>query len=984
MLLHRRCLPLLRPFCLVAILFSLIAARPPSAAAITVVNFAPGVEASSSGLNSAQIAGLQNANFNTLVLFSITIDSYGTFWYGGGGGPNIELCTNGVYVGPASWGSQLSQCEASPSSINRIEMCIGGWLDQSFVNIKALIAANGTGSSTVLYQNLAALKNALGLTAMDYDDEYEYDSSSAIQFGQMCAANGMKVTLCPYTNHGYWQQVVSGLGSTVDFVYLQCYSGGQGNDAATWKSYLGSSVTILPGDWDANGTLQFLDQMQTGYRENCAGGWYWPNAANGTVSTGTLKQYMQLIHMAFGPNFYWQGGTANFDADANWVGGIVPGIGTNAINDSGSNNLLEINAGWSVNNLWAGDAPNAKGSIVQNSGIVNVGNAGGWFRLGDSSGAVGFLTMNAGTLNVSNNLDVGELGSGFMTINGGAINLPSSSGLFDVSDSGATGAVTQSNGTVNCSAQLWVGENGGNGTYHLNGGTLTVNNYVVIGRNGGNGTLIMTNGTFTQEATGEFLVGSDGGGGSPGYGTVQQSGGTLHVAEQLLIPEQNASSTGTYNLSGTGSLVVDSWLAIGRGGTGILNMSGGSLTKTAVQGGALDLGAGGAQVGGAGTLNQSGGLISNTSEPTWLGELGNATWNLNGGTDTLGQVVMCIDNEGLTATLNLNGGLFQTTGITNETPAGDTANLYLNGGTLRAGASTATFIWKLNHAYVSAGGAVIDSQSYLVTIPQSLVSNGGGLTKLGAGTLILSGTNTYTGNTVISNGIVTLSGSGSISNTPLIRVMLGTTLNASGRTDGTLTLNSGQTLKGSGAVAGKLVTLPGSILIPGDTIGSLTVRANTTLAGQLILYLNRTNSQNGDELVVNGILTGGGTLAVTNLGPTLQVGDTFQLFNEAASGFTTILLPSVAPYTWANNLATSGSIQVVPLSLAPTSVTAQVSGSGLALAWPSDHTGWQLQCQTNSLLGTNWVTVPNSTLTNQLMIPMNTQNSNAFFRLVYP
>lgn len=51
-------------------------------------------------------------------------------------------------------------------------------------------------------------------------------------------------------------------------------------------------------------------------------------AANGN---GTIT----LIHLAFGPNLYWQGGTADYNVGANWAGGVGPGAGANTVNDSG-------------------------------------------------------------------------------------------------------------------------------------------------------------------------------------------------------------------------------------------------------------------------------------------------------------------------------------------------------------------------------------------------------------------------------------------------------------------------------------------------------------------------------------------------------------------------------------------------------------------------------------------------------------------------
>ena len=70
-----------------------------------------------------------------------------------------------------------------------------------------------------------------------------------------------------------------------------------------------------------------------------------------------------------------------------------------------------------------------------------------------------------------------------------------------------------------------------------------------------------------------------------------------------------------------------------------------------------------------------------------------------------------------------------------------------------------------------------------------------------------------------------------------------------------------------------------------------------------------------------------------------------------------------------------------------TNIVAKVNGGNLELTWPVDHTGWRLQVQTNSLntgLGTNWVTVPDSTSTNQMFVPMDPANGSVFFRLVYP
>ena len=63
------------------------------------------------------------------------------------------------------------------------------------------------------------------------------------------------------------------------------------------------------------------------------------------------------------------------------------------------------------------------------------------------------------------------------------------------------------------------------------------------------------------------------------------------------------------------------------------------------------------------------------------------------------------------------------------------------------------------------------------------------------------------------------------------------------------------------------------------------------------------------------------------------------------------------------------------------------AGGQLQIFWPADHTGWQLQSQTNNLtgrLGTNWINVPASMQSNQMTVPLNSTNSSVFFRLVRP
>ena len=78
---------------------------------------------------------------------------------------------------------------------------------------------------------------------------------------------------------------------------------------------------------------------------------------------------------------------------------------------------------------------------------------------------------------------------------------------------------------------------------------------------------------------------------------------------------------------------------------------------------------------------------------------------------------------------------------------------------------------------------------------------------------------------------------------------------------------------------------------------------------------------------------------------------------------------------------------VRPTSFAPTQVSFAATNNQSQINWLADHTGLRLQSQTNNLavgLGTNWVYVSGSALTNKVPLPLNPTNGAVFFRLVRP
>lgn len=258
-----------------------------------------------------------------------------------------------------------------------------------------------------------------------------------------------------------------------------------------------------------------------------------------------------------------------------------------------------------------------------------------------------------------------------------------------------------------------------------------------------------------------------------------------------------------------------------------------------------------------------------------------------------------------------------------------------------------------------------------LTTLSGAVSDGGlgyGIVKTGNGTLALNNTETYTGPTLITNGTLQVNG------------QLGS---------GAVTVATNAALGGTGTVNGPVSVLAGGSLTPGDSIGTLTINNNLSLAGNLGIEVNKAGSPTSDTVVVSGTLnnTGTGTVTVTNLGSALVQGDTFTLFNKPVVNGVSLTVTG-ANVIWTNKLAVDGTIAVASVvSTTPTNITFTVSGNNLTLSWPVDHTGWFLQAQTNAPgigIRTNWAIVPGSSSVNQVVTPINPANGSVFYRLVAP
>jgi autotransporter-associated beta strand protein len=268
-------------------------------------------------------------------------------------------------------------------------------------------------------------------------------------------------------------------------------------------------------------------------------------------------------------------------------------------------------------------------------------------------------------------------------------------------------------------------------------------------------------------------------------------------------------------------------------------------------------------------------------------------------------------------------------------------------------------------------------------------TNGGtvGLAKIGAGTLSLAISATYSGNTTISAGTLALTGSGAIPNSAVIAVASNATFDVS---QVSFVLGASQVLSGGGMVNGS-IQADGTIA----PVGTLVFNGNLTFDGNLTFRVNTSRAQSNDVLsVVNGAPnnTGTGTLTVNNTGPALVAGQKFYLFDQPLpnGGSLTIVPPAGVVFT--NNLALDGSLTVVSSQPPqPPHITGiSLSGTDLVINGTNGLAGEQYNVLTTTNLTlplSQWTVLPTNMFTGgsfSITNPMSSGSPRNFYILRVP
>ena len=572
----------------------------------------------------------------------------------------------------------------------------------------------------------------------------------------------------------------------------------------------------------------------------------------------------------------------------------------------------------------------------------------------DRSGYIGHLSGSTGVATVTGanslwshtgSMNVGGAGSGTLTIsNGGRV--AGTAGAIGY-ESGGTG-----DATVTGADSLWSNTGAmnvggaGNGTLTISNGGRVAGATGAIGyASGGTGAATVTGVNSTWSNTGDLQVGS------VSNGTLTISGGGL-VTSATAYVGYGSGSTGAVTVTGTGSRWSQSGdTSVGVIGSGTLTVSDGGVV-TGKNGfiGYNPTGAGAVTVTGAGSRwSPSSSLV--------VGVYGAGTLTIADGGTVLASTVILANDSGAQGTVNLNaGGTLVTGAIAKKSGSGATM-LNLNGGTLRARYGIADFVSNLSGRFsVLAGGGTIDNNGYAITI-KSALAGPGALTLTGGGTTTLMGGNTYSGGTIVSAGKLigttgslqgsiandaqvvfdqsgsgtfagVISGSGTVTKTGAGTMMLSAPQTYTGTTildRGTLQVNNSlasaavlvqaqSTLAGSGPIPGTVSVENGGSLSSGSGPGTLalgSLELNNTSG--LLFDLGTPGVAGGG---VNDLVAVGGDLTLDGyLNITAQAGygeGSYTLFTYTGSLVDHGLLFGVTPggYYYAVDYGTSGQVRL--------------------------------------------------------------------------
>ena len=493
----------------------------------------------------------------------------------------------------------------------------------------------------------------------------------------------------------------------------------------------------------------------------------------------------------------------------------IPGIiasagnfGTNSLTvNSGAGNtgtllLTAANTFNGTNTLVAGAETLGNSLALQNSTLNYIG---GTFSFGTLTSAT--LGGLAGTQNLA--LDNTTPAAVALTVGNNGMNAVYTGTLSGDGSLNKTGAGSQTIGSSTGGGASYTGamviDNGvltldGNGSVSMS----TTNNVLLSGAQGAS-TLNLVDSAQVTTSGGVYLGseptgGSDGGNGYPAACTL-----TVQNNAQLI------AATLSYGGVGVSTRVPNCTVTVAN--SGLINVAG-----------AFQLG-----------------NIAGSAAPS-------GAVNVNGGTLAVGNFIFSAASATRPMAINLNGGVLKANA---SDPSG----------------STFLPVFADTTVNVTTNGANINPNGNSITIAAVLAHSSGtpdgGLKVSGSGTLTLSGVNTYTGSTIVSNATLVVS-SATAATGPTIVSSNGTlVVNGSTAGSGVTVLTNG-TLGGSGTIGDPTITIEnGGHTLPGGTLGNTTgvnMPVSSTLTyntgAEADFNVGTTYNSGNDQMTVIGTLIG--------------------------------------------------------------------------------------------------------------------------------